>query len=56
MTIYLDVVFFENIIMNFLIIFATAIIAKVKINPSKMLLASCVRRCVFYNYIYNQIK
>lgn len=42
MTIYLDIVFFENIIMNFLIIFATAIISKSKIHPSKMLLASSI--------------
>lgn len=42
MTIYLDVVFFENVVMNFLIILATAIISKVKINPPKILLASAV--------------
>lgn len=42
MTIYLDIVFFENVIMNFLIILATAIIARTKIKPHKMLLASSV--------------
>ena len=42
MTIYLDVVFFENIVMNFLIILATAIISKSKINPPKILLASSI--------------
>lgn len=40
MTIYLDIVFFENVIMNFLIILATAIIARTNIKPHKMLLAS----------------
>ena len=42
MTIYLDIVFFENVVMNFLIILATAIISKVKINPPRMLLASSI--------------
>lgn len=40
MVIYLDIVFFENIAMNYLILFATAIIAKVKIKPFKLLLSS----------------
>ena len=40
MTIYLDIVFFENIAMNYLILIATAIIAKVKIKPAKILLSS----------------
>lgn len=40
MTIYLDIVFFENIAMNYLILLATAIIAKVKINSIRLLLAS----------------
>ncbi len=40
MTIYLDVVLFENIAMNYLILFATAIISKVKIKPFKLLLSS----------------
>lgn len=55
MTIYLDIVFFENVIMNFLIIFATAIISKSKISPPRMLLAASVRRYIFNNYIYNKI-
>lgn len=56
MIIYLDVVFFENVVMNFLIILATAIISKVKINPPRILLASSARRNIFNTYIYNQIK
>lgn len=39
MTIYLDIVFFENIAMNYLILMATSIIAKVKINSTRLLLA-----------------
>lgn len=42
MTIYLDIVFFENIAMNYLILMATAIIAKVRINPIRLLLASSI--------------
>lgn len=42
MTIYLDVVFLENIVMNFLILLATAIISKSKINSPKILLASSI--------------
>ena len=40
MTIYLDIVFFENIAMNYLILMATAIIGKVKINSIRLLLSS----------------
>ena len=53
MTIYLDIVLLENIVMNFLIIFATAIISRVRINPTRMLIASSIGRIVFNNYIYN---
>ena len=42
MTIYLDVVFLENIVMNYLILLATAIISKSKINSPKILLASSI--------------
>ena len=52
MTIYLDIVFFENVVMNFLIILATAIISKSKINPPRILLASSIRRNIFNNYLY----
>lgn len=55
MTIYLDIVFFENIVINFLIILATAIISKSKINPPKILLASSIRWDIFNTYIFNQI-
>ncbi len=40
MTIYLDVVFFENLLLNFIILVATAIIGKCKIKKIKILLAS----------------
>lgn len=40
MTIYIDVVLIENIIMNYIILFATAIIIKNKINNIRLLIAS----------------
>ena len=40
MTIYLDVVLIENLIMNFIILYATGIIIKTKINNIRLLLAS----------------
>ncbi len=40
MTIYLDVVFFENLLLNFIILLATAIISKSKVKKVKLLLAS----------------
>lgn len=42
MTIYIDVVFFEDVAMNFLILAATTIIAKLKLKSGKLLGASCV--------------
>ena len=40
MTIYIDVVFIENLIMNYIILFATSIIIKVKVKHIRLLLAS----------------
>lgn len=40
MTIYLDIVFIENIIMNFIIIFTTGIVLKTTIKQWKMIIAS----------------
>lgn len=40
MTIYIDVVFIENLIMNYIILFATSIIIKVKIKHIRLILAS----------------
>ena len=41
MTIYLDVVFFENIILNYIIILSTAIISKSQIKIHRIILSSC---------------
>ena len=40
MTIYIDVVFIENLIMNYIILFATSIILKVKVKHIRLILAS----------------
>lgn len=42
MTIYLDVVFIENLCMNSIILFATGLVTKVKCNPVKILLSSAL--------------
>ena len=38
MTIYIDIVLVENIIMNYIILFATAIVLKIKIKHIRFLL------------------
>ena len=40
MTIYLDVVIVENLIMNAIIIYATAIVLKVKIKHLRIIISS----------------
>lgn len=40
MTIYIDVVFIENLIMNYIILFATSIIIKIKVKYIRLILAS----------------
>ncbi len=42
MTVYLDVVFFENVILNYIIILSTALISKSKINTKRIILSSMV--------------
>lgn len=42
MTIYLDIVFIENILMNFIIIFATGIVIKEKIRKVRILISSFI--------------
>ena len=42
MTIYIDVVFIENLIMNYIILFATSIILKVKVKHIRLILASAL--------------
>lgn len=44
MTIYIDLVFFENLILNYIIILATCILRKVKIHWIKIFIASIFRK------------
>lgn len=54
MTIYLDVVFFENVILNYIIILSTAIISKSKTNVKRIMLSSVVGGIfAILNYIVN---
>lgn len=52
MTIYLDVVIIENLIMNSIIIYATAIILKIQIKHTGILISSTIRSNLFSNDIY----
>lgn len=52
MTIYLDVVIIENLIMNSIIMYATAIILKVQIKHIRILISSTIRSNLFSNDIY----
>ena len=42
MTIYIDVVLFENLIMNYIILLATGIILKIKIKHLRLIIASLI--------------
>ena len=54
MKIYIDVVLLENLIMNYIIIFSTAIISRSKINHFRILISSLVAGIYsILNYIWN---
>lgn len=67
MTIYIDVVILENLIMNYIIIYATSIIAKRKAKIIRIFISSLIRsnlcnnficisnRDIFFNYPKNYI-
>ena len=52
MTIYLDIVLIENLCMNYIILFATGYIMKVKLRHIKMIISAAVGRnlCNFIIY------
>lgn len=54
MTIYLDVVFFENICMNGVILYATAVVTKTKCKFFRILLSSVVGALYAVRYIFNK--
>ena len=54
MTIYLDIVFFENFILNYIIILSTAIISKSKIKLTSIMLSSTIGGIFsILNYLMN---
>ena len=54
MKIYLDVVLLENFIMNYIIIFSTAIISRTKTSNIRIGFASIIASCYsVYNYFFN---
>lgn len=42
MTFYIDVIFLENIIMNYIILFATGLIIKIKVNHTRLIISSLI--------------
>jgi stage II sporulation protein GA (sporulation sigma-E factor processing peptidase) len=42
MTIYLDIVFIENVLMNYIILFACVVLLKVKPHKIRLILSSCI--------------
>lgn len=54
MKIYLDIVLLENFIMNYIIIFSTAIISKSRVNYTKIAIASLIAGLYsILNYLWN---
>ncbi len=54
MTIYLDVVFFENVILNFIIILSTSILSKTVTNTKRIMISSIIGGIyAILNYIVN---
>ncbi|MCI8519108.1 MAG: hypothetical protein HFJ51_03230 [Clostridia bacterium] len=54
MTIYLDVVFLENICMNGIILYATGIVTKTKCKLFRVLLSSICGALYAIRYIFNK--
>ena len=50
MTVYLDIVLLENICMNYIIVFATGVILKTKINHLRLIISAIIGSiyAVFY--------
>ena len=56
MTVYLDIVFLENIIINYIILYATGIISKAKVRQIRLVLGAIIRCYIFSNILYIQTK
>ena len=44
MTVYLDIIFIENLIINYIILYATGIISKSKIKQTRLIMSNELRR------------
>lgn len=56
MTIYLDIVFVENIIMNYIILFSTGLICKQKIKQMRIVISSIIGGIYSVAYYITEIK
>lgn len=54
MTVYIDIIFIENIVINYIILYATGIVSKSKINPKRMIISSLIG--AVYSVIYYILK
>lgn len=55
MTIYLDIVFVENVIMNYIILFTTGIICKEKIKQTRIIISSIIGSIYSIAYYITEI-
>ena len=56
MTIYLDIVFVENIIMNYIILFSTGLICKEKIKQMRIVISSIIGSIYSVAYYITEIR
>lgn len=54
MTVYIDIIFIENIVINYIILYATGIVSKSKINQKRMIISSLIG--AVYSVIYYLLK
>lgn len=52
MTVYIDIIFLENVFMNSIILFATATILKIPIKIIRILVSSIIRECICNYNLY----
>lgn len=54
MTVYIDIIFIENVVINYIILYATGIVSKSKINQKRMIISSLIG--AVYSVIYYILK
>ena len=55
MTVYIDIILLENLCMNYIILFATAYIMKLKISHIRLVASSGIGAIIFNYVIYANI-